>query len=436
MNAFKLYVQPRIFAIGLLGMASGLPLSLTASTLSAWLKEAGVDKTTIGLFAAVATPYTLKFLWAPLMDGLHLPLLHRMLGRRRSWMLLTQAMLVIGLIVMAGVNPAVDPWTTAAAAFFIAFFSASQDIVVDAYRTERLTADELGAGVAMTTLGYRIGMLITGAGALYLADAFDWRLTYVCMAYIMAWFLLLTLLLREPEIPAQDVKDHSTEPALQRIASWIREYVVMPFSDFMRTPAWMAILLFIITYKLGDAFLGVMTNPFLLEIGFTKTEIGSIVKVFGFTATILGTFVAAWCLKHYSMFQLLVGVGLLHAITNLMFVVQAHVGADGNVLAAGIALENFTGGVSSGVFVVFISRLCHAQYTATQYALLSALAGFGRTNLSMAAGWISERFGWEVFFVICVLLALPSLGILWWLKQRGIVPILSQQDGKSPSLAH
>lgn len=406
------FADPVLWVIGLLGIASGLPLALTAATLGTWLKDEGISKTSIGLFAAVGTPYALKFLWAPLMDGLRLPLLGAWLGRRRSWLLVAQLLIVLGLALLAFVDPRTTPLSLAGLALFVAVASSTQDIVIDAYRTERLTPAQLGAGITLTTLGYRIGMLVSGAGALMLASRFGWPVTYLCMAGFMAAFLPLTLLIAEPEI-------REIEP---RVAGhWLRDYVVAPFADFARQPGWWVILLFILTYKLGDAFLGVMTNPFLLEIGFSKDEIASIVKLFGTGATIAGTLAIAFCTMRFRLITLLWAMGLLHALTNAMFLLQAHMGANAHILAAGIALENFTGAISSGVFVVFISRLCHARYTATQYALLSALAAFGRTNLSTGAGWVADAFGWEPFFAICILLALPSLGILWWLNRKGFL---------------
>lgn len=414
------FADPVLWVIGLLGMASGLPLALTAATLGTWLKDEGISKTSIGLFAAVGTPYALKFLWAPLMDGVRLPLIGR-LGRRRSWLLVAQSSIVLGLGALAFIDPQAAPLSLAAIALFVAVASATQDIVIDAYRTERLTPAQLGAGITMTTLGYRVGMLVSGAGALMLATRYGWPATYLCMAAFMAAFVPLTLLIAEPAV-------RDAEPRLP--GHWLRDYVVAPFADFARQPGWWVILLFILTYKLGDAFLGVMTNPFLLEIGFSKDDIASLVKLFGTGATIAGTLAIAWCTMRFRLVTLLWAMGLLHALTNAMFLLQAHMGANPQILAAGIALENFTGAISSGVFVVFISRLCHARYTATQYALLSALAAFGRTNLSAGAGWVADSLGWEPFFVICILLALPSLGVLLWLTKRGMLP----QDAQGPSI--
>ncbi len=419
------FLDPTLWVVGLLGMASGLPLALTASTLGAWLKDEGISKTSIGLFAAVGVPYALKFLWAPLMDGARLPLFAR-LGRRRGWLLFTQLLLVAAMAGMSRLEPASAPGMVALAGLFLAAVSATQDIVIDAYRTERLNTAQLGAGVTMTQLGYRVGMLVSGAGALLLADRLGWQASYLCMAALMACFLPLTLAMAEPVLA-------ETPRAVQGASAWLRDYVAAPFLDFMRQPGWWALLLFVITYKLGDAFLGVMTNPFLLEIGFSKTQIAGIVKLFGTGATLLGIVAVAACMARFRMFTLLWSVGLLHAITNGMFLLQARVGADPtlyfrgfttgeSMLALSIGLENFTGALSSGVFVVFISRLCHARYTATQYALLSALAAFGRTVLSTSGGKVADAYGWAAFFVLCMLFALPSLGVLWWLRKRGLLP--------------
>jgi len=429
-------------AILLLGFASGLPLALTGSTLSTWLKDAGVTITAIGLFAAVAMPYSLKFFWAPLIDRLPLLVLTKQFGRRRGWMLLIQLLLASVIALMAFADPIANPWWTAVVALMLSTLSASQDIVLDAYRTERLKPEEYGPGIAMFTLGYRIGMLISGAGALYLAEYYGWQATYLTMAAIMGSMMLLTLLSREPDSPLIEADD-KTESLGQRWISWFKSAVIAPFTNFMTREQWLLILLFIALYKLGDAFLGVMTNPFLLEIGFTKPQIASIVKIYGFAATIIGTFWGGSLAKKYGVYGPLFFCGLLHAATNMMFLVQVKVGSDPTplfnwiiplgengweiapgtgsfVLALGIALENLSGGMSSAVLVVFISQLCNIQYTATQFALLSSLATLGRTTLSSSSGYFVKLLGWEGFFVFSVLLALPSLLLLMFLKQRNV----------------
>lgn len=404
------YSQSRLIAILLLGFVSGLPLALTASTLSAWLANAGVNKTSIGLFAAVATPYALKFVWSPLIDGASFPLLSRLLGQRRGWMLATQLGLVITILLLGLADPAIDPWMTACFALLVAICSASQDIVIDAYRIEILEKEEYGAGAAMVQGGYRIGMLVSGAGALALSDHVSWFATYAVMASLMAIGIVTVLLSKEPAASA------TAAPA--SAGHWLRDHVVAPFADFMTNRHWLMLLLFIMLYKLGDAFLGIMTNPFLLEIGFTKTDIATVVKLYGFVATLLGLFLGGVMNDRFSTIKTLMICGIGHALTNLMFLLQARVGADIHVLALGIFMENLSGGMTAAAFVAFISSLTHVRYTATQYALLSSLAAAGRTWLTTSAGYVAEQFGWEMFFIISVLLAVPGLAVLAFLHYR------------------
>ncbi len=404
------YAHPKLIIVLFLGFCSGLPLALTASTLSAWLMESGVDKTSIGLFAAVATPYALKFLWAPLMDAMPFPLLSTLLGRRRGWILATQITLVLSILGLGLASPAVNPWMTALMALIVAVCSASQDIVIDAYRVEILTPEQQGMGAAMVQYGYRFGMLASGAGALALADHISWMATYMIMAGVMGVGMLVVLFSPEPEVSA------AVKPV--PAGHWLRDTLVAPFADFMTNRHWVHLLLFIMLYKLGDAFLGIMTNPFLLEIGFTKTDIATVVKVYGLAATLIGVFLGGVMTLRLGTVRTLMICGIGHALTNLMFLVQARAGADIHILALGISLENLSGGMTASAFVAFISGLTHARYTATQYALLSSLAAMGRTWLTTTAGWTAERFGWEWFFIISVLLAVPGLAILWWLQKE------------------
>lgn len=409
----RFFTSPKFLLITLLGFFSGLPLALTASTLTAWLADAKVDRASIGLFAAVATPYALKFLWAPLVDGLRIPVLTARLGRRRSWLWITQVLLTLALVGMAGNNPAENQWLTAMFAAIVATLSATQDIVIDAYRVERLEADEQGMGAACITFGYRIGMLVSGAGALYLADKIGWHGTYMAMAGVMAVGLLLTLLAKESSVAEVQNSEKKRSPA-----TFLRDYVIMPFRDFMTRPMWLGVLAFVVLYKLGDAFMGTMFNPFLLDLGFTKTEIAKVVKVYGLIATIAGTFAGGWMVGRLGMFRTLMLAGFIHMLTNFMLIVQARLGADIGFLTLSISLENFTGGMSTAAFIAYLSALCKVNYTATQYALLSSLAAFGRTWLSTPSGWLSKALGWEGFFAVASLMAVPGLALLVWLEKR------------------
>ena len=408
-SAISLYFQPRLLAVLVLGFVSGLPLALSASTLSVWLAESGVSLAAIGLFAAVGTPYTLKFLWSPLVDGLPIAFLSRWLGKRRAWLLATQLLLMASLIALGFSNPTENPWQVALFAFLVAIFSATQDIVIDAYRVEILKLEEQGAGAAMSVLGYRLGMIVSAAGALYLATYFGWAITYCVMAALLPLGMLAALWAGEPN------HNENRQPTT---GNWLREHIVKPFTDFMQREYWLQILLFILLYKLGDAFLGVMTNPFLIQIGFEKAQIATVVKLYGVIATIAGSFIGGVLVARMGISKTLWICGIGHALTNLMFVAQARVGADVGFLAFSISLENISGGMGTAAFVAFIGSLVNKQFTATQYALLSSFSAFGRTWLSTPAGWFAEKLGWEAFFVLAVLLAAPSLVILWWLSKK------------------
>lgn len=400
--------------IGLLGFFSGLPLALTASTLTAWLSDAEVTRASIGLFAAIATPYAFKFLWSPLLDGLRIPYLSARLGRRRGWLILTQAALALALAAMALTNPAADAWMTALVGVIVATLSATQDTIIDAYRVERLAPEEQGSGAAWATFGYRIGMLVSGAGALYLADNIGWEMTYFAMAAIMGSSLLMTLAMAEPSASGEVVaKEGRRTPA-----AFIRNYVIAPFRDFMTRPLWLAVLAFVVLYKLADAFMGIMFNPFLLDIGFTKTEIAQVVKLYGLIATIIGTFAGGWLVGHIGMYRALMLCGFGHMLTNLLLVVLARMGADIGMLTLAISTENFTGGMATAAFIAYLSALCKRNYTATQYALLSSLAAFGRTWLSTPSGWFADKVGWEIFFTVASFMAIPGLILLWWIEKQ------------------
>ena len=433
MQSLAIYLSPRMLMILLLGFSSGLPLALTGSTLSTWLSDEGIDIKIIGVAAAVAIPYSLKFLWSPLVDNLKLPYLHALMGRRRSWLVFAQILLFAVVALMSQHAPKENLELTLMLAVCIAVASATQDIVIDAVRVEMLDPTEYGHGTAMITLGYRIGMLVSGAGSLYLAEFYGWPFAYAFMAALVVVGVIATVLLKEPPAPQIDVVPVQDLTLLtDRIKARLKQSVVAPFADFIKRDGWLMILAFIALYKLGDAFLGTLTNPFLREIGFAKTDIAEVVKLYGFAATIAGTFAGAWVVQRFGIIKPLLIGGVLHAITNLMFLWQAKVGADPTplftsgiismsygkfVLALGITLENFTGGVSSAILVVFISSLCNLQFTATQYALLSSLATVGRTTLATSSGWFKEALGWEGFFVFSVILAIPSLIMLIWLKK-------------------
>lgn len=429
LQTLVVYTDRRVIAILLLGFSSGLPLLLTLSTLTIWLAEEGISKTTIGLFALVGLPYSIKFLWAPLIDRLPLPPLTTLLGRRRGWAVGTQLALMIGIVGLGGADPATNLLAMAWWAAFVAFASASQDVVIDAYRVELLDEAQYGAGAAMYVAGYRIGMLAAGAGALFLAEATTWFLVYCAMAALVLIGVGTILLSPEPE--AADVPEREQRAAdwlrqktrltgaPMRILEWLHGAVISPFADFVARPAWLTILLFILLYKFGDALAGVMANPFYVEIGFTKGEIASVSKIFGLAATLMGGFIGGLMVVRVGILRSLFLCGVLQMLSNLMFAVQAVVGHDIGMLTLVIALENLAGGMGTAAFVAYLSALCNVAYTATQYALLSSFMSFGRTTLSSSGGWIADQTDWVVFFVITTIAALPGLLLLVWLARRG-----------------
>ncbi len=407
------YRNPRVLAFLFLGFSSGLPFGVVAEPLTAWLAESGVTKTAIGLFALVSLPYSLKFIWAPLMDHLPLPIMTRLFGRRRGWALVTQVLLLGAVLGLGMTNPATDLWWTAAFAFVVTFASASQDIVVDAYRVESLDEEQLAAGAATATFGWRLGQVGAGAVGLIMADLFPWSVVYMGMAALVLVGIIAILMNPEPKTDAP--------PPERDLAVWMQDAVVGPFKDFVIRPGWIAIVLFVLLYKFGDAVLSVMKIPFFLELGFTKTEIAEIAKVFGFNAIIAGGFLGGLVLARTGILTGLMICGVLMAASNLVFVAQAWAGADLWWLTATIAVENITTGMGTTAFVAYLSSLCHSAYTATQYALLTSLMAFSRTVMSSGAGWLAERVDWVTFFVLTTFAAIPGLLVLAWLmRQSGI----------------
>lgn len=406
---WSIYGERRILAVFFMGFSSGLPLPLTFGTLSFWLAEAGVSRTEIGLFALVGGAYSLKYLWAPLIDRLALPGLTARFGRRRGWALMIQALLILAIAALGLTDPAQNPWPTALAAVSVAFLSASQDIVIDAYRIELLDEAQQGAGAAATQWGYRFGLLAAGAGALYAAEYGGWPVAFAVMASLMSVGMVTVLMTREPA--------HPVIPASRGAVDWLRSAVVAPFADFLRRQHWAAILLFVVLYKFGDALAGVMTNPFYVDLGFSKTEVANVSKIFGVIATLIGVAAGGAMVYRLGVLRSLLIGGALQGLSNLAYVGQAMAGHDVMVLTVVIFVENFCGGLGSAAFVAYLSGLCSFAFTATQYALLSSLAAVGRTFLSSGGGWLSEKMDWVPFFLATTAAALPGLLLLIYLMR-------------------
>jgi PAT family beta-lactamase induction signal transducer AmpG len=422
------------------GFSSGLPLALTFGTLSLWLAEIGVSKTTIGLFALMGTPYTFKFIWSPLVDRMPIPYLSRRLGRRRGWAIVTQLALMATIAGLGATNPATHPGLTAVFAIVVAFWSATQDIVIDAYRVEILEERQFGAGAATIVLGYRVGMLVSGAGALYLATYVGWFATYVTMAAFMTVGIVAVLVNPEPKVQKsrQSVEQErriaaylEARPHLKgkkaKALAWTYGAVFSPFAEFMGRHGWLVVLLFILLFKFGDALAGVMGNPFYVELGFTKIQIANISKIFGLAATIIGGVIGGVIVSRMGILKSLFVCGILQMVSNLMFAVLAMVGNDPFVLSLTIAIENLSGGMGTAAFVAYLSSLCNIAYTATQYALLTSFMAFGRTLLSSSGGWLADHMDWISFFVVTTGAAIPGLLLLVWIAKRfpGFSPVRS-----------
>jgi MFS transporter, PAT family, beta-lactamase induction signal transducer AmpG len=482
------YREPRLIAVLFMGFSSGLPLALSAGTLQVWQTRAGVDLGTIGFFVLVGVVYSLKFVWAPFMDRIALPGWLGRLGRRRGWAILTQLGLLATIVLLGAGDPVAAPAWTALCAVLVAFCSASQDIVIDAYRIELLDDNQQGAGAAMTQIGYRFGMIASGAGALWLhADGagLSWSGVYLVMAALVAVGIVTVLLTREPPDRrgslaagqaatrgwyalvlagiagaavgafvvvkyaafggiafADSLKWLPTVTAIVAAAGvpvlivlmlppprpearayadlhrWLDQSVIAPFKDLARHQGWLVILLFVVLFKLGDAFAGSIANAFYVKTGFTDGEIAWVSKTFGPAVTLAGVATGGLLVARIGLLPSLLAGGIVQMLSNLMFAWQAMVGHDVNFLMLTIGLENFASGIGSAAFVAYLSGLCSVSFTGTQYALLTSLAAVGRTVLSSPGGGLAKLIGWFDFFVMSTFMALPGLLLLLWMMRR------------------
>ena len=396
----SLLTQRMLVAL-LMGFSCGLPLLLTITVLQAWMQEVGVDIKVIGLFSLVGLPYTLKFLWAPVLDRFTLSFF----GRRRGWLLLFQVLLMFAIAGLGLTDPVANPALVAGAAFLVTFFSASQDIVVDAYRREDLSDNELGLGSSLYVNGYRVGMLVAGSGGLIMADHIPFRLVYLVLAATMLLGIGTTCFCREPEMT------HGTPTDF-------REAVIGPFVDYFTRPGALLLLAFILFYKIGDQMATTMTMPFYLEIGFSKTEIGTIVKLFGFWATIGGGLIGGIILLRWGILRSLWIFGILQAVSTAGFALLANLAPTLPLLAGVIAFENLSGGMGTAAYVAYMASLTNKKFTATQYALLSSLMGIPRVLAAAPTGYAVAALGWSSFFIFCTFAALPGLLLLFWITRE------------------
>jgi MFS transporter, PAT family, beta-lactamase induction signal transducer AmpG len=398
----------------LLGFSSGLPLFLTSTTLQAWMTKEGVSLASIGLFSLVALPYSLKFLWSPLLDRYVPPFM----GRRRGWLVITQIALILTISLMFFQQPKQALQLLAVNAIAIAFFSASQDIAFDAYRTDVLDEPEMGAGAAITVLGYRLALVITGSLALVLADQLSWPVVYLFMAGLMLVGLVSTFFAPEPTKPI-----HAPENLL--------DAVVLPFRDFFQSHRdflGVVILLFITLYKFGDAVLNNMSTPFLLKTGFSQTDLGVIRGGMGIVATLVGTLVGGSLMTKLGIYKSLWVFGVLQCLSNVGYLAIALSGKNYDLLVLSINIENFCGGMGTAAYVAYLMSLCNPSFTATQYALLSSLMAVSRDILIAPAGKVAEMTGWTNFMILSIVAAIPGLLLLPVVAPWGKQKIGSGQD--------
>ena len=452
-NTLGVYLKRRVLIIFALGFSAGLPLALSGSTLTIWMFERGVDLTSIGLYALIGIPYSIKFLWAPIVDAWRIPFLSDRLGRRRGWLIFSQLILMAAVIFLGSLDPIGAPYMVAFGATLVATMSATQDIVIDAFRVEALDGDEQGAGMAYYVSAYRIAMLVSTAGVIaVVAILEDWgvapELVWFYGYAIAAGLILIgvgaVMIADEPveeplakplAKPAEPQFEHSagqvafekqTSPSSARPSRPPSPFVRFAdtsraaFSEFFAMRHAVMVLIFVVLFKFCDALAGVMTGPFVLDIGFDKTTYATVVKGVGLIAALVGGFIGGLMVRGVELGRALLIGGVLQMLSNLVFCLQASVGAQYWVLVGTILVENFTGAIGTVIFVAYLSALCgHTRHTATQYALLTALAAVGRTTLSASSGYLASEFGWMMFFGLTAIAALPGLALLIWLKKRG-----------------
>ncbi|MCI0752855.1 AmpG family muropeptide MFS transporter [Teichococcus vastitatis] len=410
MRMLALLKNPRFLVMLALGFSAGAPLPLLLGILRRWMTESGISLTEIGMTALIGLPYSLKFLWSPLLDNARPPLF-RAWGRRRGWLAVIQPLLMLAILAMGMTDPAVAPLATVCAAIAVAFLSASQDIVIDAYRIEMLEEREQGFGLAGYVWGYRLALLAVGAGVLALSEQWGWSLAFAyAAALVLVGFAAVWL--------GPDVLSPRPPAPLGDLATRLRIAVVHPFTDFMRRRYWLPILLFVALFKLGEALAAVMVTPFQAQLGFTRTEVAQVGSVFGLIATLLGALAGGWLVARIGTARALVLTGLAQMLSNVMYIWLAYAGHDMTVFYLQTGVENFTDGLADAAFLTYLSALTSRAFTATQYALLSSLAAVGTRTVGAFSGSLAEALGWPGFFTLTMLAALPAMGIMLFLLRR------------------
>lgn len=432
-DAFQIYRQPKVLAMLFLGFSAGLPFLLVFSTLTAWLTEAGVTRTAIGFFSWIGITYSIKVFWAPVVDQVKLPILHRLLGQRRSWMLLAQLGIAIGLLLMSSTDPLNHLQLLAFYGLLVAFSSATQDVSVDAYRIEAVIEEYQAAMAASYVLGYRLALLVAGAGAFYIAEYSSWEACYTVMAGLMFVGVITVLLVKEPDRRKSETGESFEEKVESLIEPGVTQHrsfvngigrfsnaIAGPFLDFFQRNGWYAllILLFISVYRISDITMGVMANPFYLDMGFSKVQIADISKVFGFFMAIAGSALGGLLVVVWGVRPVLILGATLVASTNLLFAMMATMASKSLVvLALVVSADNLSGGLAGVAFIAYLSGLTSTAYTATQYALFSSLMTLPGKFIGGFSGWMVDSAGYEWFFVVASIMGIPaillSLIILW-----------------------
>jgi MFS transporter, PAT family, beta-lactamase induction signal transducer AmpG len=434
-QALLIYRNPRVLAMLLLGFSAGLPFMLVFSTLSAWLRQSGIDRATIGMLAWVGLVYSIKFLWAPIVDRMPLPILTRLLGRRRSWMLLAQVGVGFGLLHVAHLDPAASISAVAFGTLFVAFCAATQDIVIDAWRIEAAPLELQGGMAAAYQMGYRVAIMVASAGALWIAADFSWQASYTTMALMMGVGVVTTLFVSEPQPRAEEqsiqsearvidwVKRNGHLPsALQSAGSWFLGAVVCPIIDFFtRFGLMLGVLVFgfISTYRLTDYAMGVMANPFYLDQGFTLKQIAAVVKGFGVISALVGVLIGGTVIAKLGLRRALITGSIAVMCSNCAFAILAASGSSNIVgLAIVNSMDNLALGIHGTSLIAFMSSLTSARYTATQYAVLSSLYALPGKLLMGASGFVVDALGYSRFFIYTALLSVPGLVLLYWLGKK------------------
>jgi len=432
-DAVSVYLQPRVLAMLFLGFSAGLPLLLVFGTLSGWLARAGIDKSTIGFVSWVALLYGLKFIWAPLVDRARLPVLGKTFGQRRSWMLVAQIGVILGLLAMAGSNPLTQLESLVYAAILVAFASATQDIAIDAWRIEAIQTEYQGAMSATYQMGYRLGMLLAGGGAFTLAHFYSWPFAYSVLAACMIIGIITTLLIPEPdhtisqstwqqEERVVDFMENSAHlpNRVRHAAGWFIGAIICPFTEFFIRNGKFAlvILLFIGLFRISDITMGIMANPLYVDVGYSDLQIGVVTKGVGLVVTIIGALIGGSLVYMYGVMSILLLGAVLVVVTNLAFVLLAVLPADTLYLSIVVFSDNLAGGIAGSAFIAYMSGLTNRAYTATQYALFSSLMLLPAKFIGGFSGVIVDAYSYVHFFIYTAVLGLPAIALILYLRNK------------------